>query len=107
MLKHTDHYALHLVLNKIPMKNKNFIPSIKYTIWNTKKKESWNRYKDMTNEDNKKLKRISEGRIEDPNTMNRILKKEITNIKHTCFGKIKVNTKSANKKTRRNFQAKR
>ena len=57
-LKHPDHYALHLALKNIPMKNKTFIPNPKEIVWNTKKKEGWKYFREMT-DNNEKLNRVA------------------------------------------------
>ena len=43
-LKFPDHYALMLTMTKIPMKKTMSIPPRKEIIWNTRKKNGWERY---------------------------------------------------------------
>ena len=71
---------------------------MKYMIWNTQKKVAWEKYKDFTGYNNRKFRRIIEENINDTNKLNNIMKKELTRVKYLCFGKLKVNTKSKERK---------
>ena len=44
ILKFPDHYALHLEFKNIPMRNTDFLPGRKKTVWNTKKRNGWEQY---------------------------------------------------------------
>ena len=44
-LKYTDHYALKLSFIKIPMRKLTPLPGKKYTIWNTKRMNGWEQYR--------------------------------------------------------------
>ena len=90
--KFPDHYALHLVLKSIPMRQLNFVSNKKQIIWNTKKKMGWEMYKDMTENNNVFHKASSmEG---SPDNILKVVEKESSKVKHICFGKVKLSSKS-------------
>ena len=66
-------------------------PGKKYTIWNTKRKNGWEQYRNKTNY-NEELTRTVNIK-ENPDKIFALMEKELTSIKHICFGKIKVNSK--------------
>ena len=98
VLKYPDHYALHLVIDNIPIRKSNYVPEKKHTIWNTKNREGWIKYKRSTDGNNKMLLKAAEMQCDDPDTIYRVVNKELTKIKFTCFGKVKVSTKSKEQK---------
>ena len=49
-LKFTDHYAIKISFDKVPMRKKENIPALKHTIWNTRKKGGWLKYAQKTEE---------------------------------------------------------
>ena len=104
-LNYPDHYALRLDLKNIPMMDSDAPKDQKKTIWNTKKEKGWEQYKEAT-DDNVNLIRAAEMDIEDPDKIMKIIEKELTTIKHRCFGKIKISTKNHDKKVLENLQKK-
>ena len=47
-LKYPDHYALMLMIKQIPMKKTQIIPPRKEIVWNTRKKDDWEKYLQKT-----------------------------------------------------------
>ena len=93
-LKHTDHFSLFLTLN-IPMLNNKNRPTKKQIIWNTKKHNGWEKYKEIT-ENNKELERATAMETEDPETVWNIIDRQMTKAKFASFGKVKVKSKDEN-----------
>ena len=69
------------------MKHANKVAGKKETIWNTRKKNGWIKFKEKT-ENNEELLRASETK-ENPDKIMAIIDKEITSIKQVAFGKYK------------------
>ena len=90
--KFPDHYALLLVLKSIPMRQQNFVSNQKQIIWNTKKKMGWEIYKDMT-ENNDEFHKASSLKSS-PDNILKVVEKESSKVKHICFGKVKLSSKS-------------
>ena len=55
VLKFPDHYALLLTLKNIPMMEKMKVVNRKQIRWNTRKPNGWQRYKSLTEENEKLL----------------------------------------------------
>ena len=67
------------------------------TIWNTNKKESWNRYFIRTNQ-NKDLDKLAESTDGDTNKLNKGIEKVMTKLEYECFGKVaKISSNYKNK----------
>ena len=62
-------------------------------------------YKNTT-ENNINLMRAAEMNISDPELIMKVITKELTTLKHKCFGKIKISTKSHDKRVLENLQKK-
>ena len=97
-LKYPDHYALHLVLDNIPIRNSLYVPPKKVTVWNTKAKEGWEKYAKATTENNKRLMKAATMESENPEEIYKIIDQEVQNIKFSSFGKIKIVSKSKEQK---------
>ena len=104
-LKYLDHYALKLTMKNIPMVGNETVTKQKHTIWNTKKVNGWEKYKEAT-ENNINLFRAAEMNIDDPEIIMKVITKELTSIKFKCFGKIKISNKNHDKRVLENLQRK-
>ena len=67
-LKHPDHYALQLVFKNIPMKETKPTTGSKHIVWNTRKKDGWLKYKEVT-EDNSIFNDIADMETDDPQSV--------------------------------------
>ena len=94
-LKFPDHYALLLSLKNIPMMKTLTIPPRKEVVWNTRKKGGWEKYRSKT-ENNPVFIRAAESQEEDGSVVLKKVDKELTRIKYSCFGKIKLISKDKN-----------
>ena len=90
-LKHSDHYSL-LVTFDIPMFNTKYKPTKKNVIWNTNKRDGWEKYKEIT-ENNKELDRVTTIDSDDPEIVWNIIDKQMTKAKFASFGKVKIKSK--------------
>ena len=104
-LKFTDHYALHLVLNNIPMKKVDSKPVRKEVKWNIKRNNGWNKYRELT-EVNERLASAASIENENPQIILKVIEKEMTKVKHKAFGKVKLSSKSKDEKMLEALQVK-
>ena len=79
------------------MKPPNRVASRKTVIWNTKRKNGWQIYKDKT-ENNSKFNKASEYDGDDAEKVMKMIETEVTKVKFASFGKIKVYSKDRNLK---------
>ena len=96
-LKFPDHYAILLRLKDVPILKKHHIPSNKETIWNTKKKDGWVNYRNKT-ENNEQLNRVPNEHAKGPDFVLNLIEKELNRVKYSCFGKIKISSKTKDMK---------
>ena len=68
------------------------MPSKKSTVWNTKKNKGWEKYKEKTDM-NGKLLSIANSSDDNPESILKEMDKELTKVKFSTFGKIKVYSK--------------
>ena len=96
-LKFTDHYAINISFNKVPMRKNFNLPALKHTRWNTRKKNGWAKYASKT-EDNEAFNRAASMESNDPEKVLKIIEKELNKIKYSSFGKVKLSSKDKNAK---------
>ena len=87
-LRHSDHYALLLVLKNLPanQRTKTYAKSI--VRWNTNKPGGWERYFALASE-SKKLIEISQETSMEPEKLTRIFVQELESIKYKSFDRCK------------------
>ena len=88
-LRYSDHYAMFLTFKNIPMKSEKIVKKEEPIIWNTNKPGGWKRYFSKTNE-NEVLDEATKSESENVNHLMKTITKEVTKIKHSCFGKVRV-----------------
>ena len=91
-MKYPDHFALYLELANLPLRNIHIMPPAKHTAWNTRKHLGWDKYRSFTN-NNAKLERAAVMVTDEPGTILKSIERELTSIKHICFGKVTVSMK--------------
>ena len=96
-LKFSDHYSVLLIFNNIPRKEEKKISMKKPIIWNTKKKENWEKYFIKTNA-NSVLDEAVQCEYTDTNKLMNKIKREMANLKYSCFGKVSMSTISKEEK---------
>ena len=82
-LTYSDHYALLLTFAGLPLRNKHEIVKggeRKIVRWNTNREGSWERFKELTT-DNDVLNKMANVVDKDPEYMMRVVEKELTSIK--------------------------
>ena len=92
-----------MVLKDIPLKKRKPIPSKKSIVWNTRKTDGWIKFKDKT-EANEALLKLVNSSIEEPETIQNIIEREMTKVKHSCFGKVKLYSKTKNERKLESLQ---
>ena len=88
-LSFPDHFAIELLFEGIPRRNEKIKLGKNYTIWNTNKQDGWSKYKELTT-NNMKLDRVATDSIENPDIIMSIIERELNDVKHKAFGKVKV-----------------
>ena len=86
------------------MKKNEKALSRKFTTWNTRKKDGWLKYANKT-EDNIELMRAGNIEGENPEEVLKIINNELTKVKFSCFGKVKINGKSKEEKEIESLQS--
>ena len=93
-----DHFAIHLELKGIPLRNMKPIIPPKVTLWNTNKTDGWKKYKAET-ESKIRLDKITADNNDYSEKKMNCIDKELTKIKFKCFGKIKFRNEHNKNKT--------
>ena len=96
-MKYSDHYAVLLVFKDIPKIKEKKIAEKKHIVWNTNRKDSWDKYFRFSNE-NTLLDSAVNSNNEDANKLMNLIKREMTNLKYRCFGKVAVEKVSKEEK---------
>ena len=86
---YSDHYAIILKFNDLPLKSQLNLPVYKYTRWNTNKVGGWETYKELTN-NNAKLEEVTQEGIDNATEAMKKISKAIDKSKFQAFGKVKV-----------------
>ena len=73
------------------------LPGMKRIIWNTKRKNGWERYKSKT-DNNEALLNAANLNVDDPEEILRTIDKELDKVKYACFGKVKISSKTKDMK---------
>ena len=94
-----DHYALMMTMKNIPRVKTSQKKPPKVIMWNTNKKDGWEKYKHAT-ENNKVFNNIANGDVttSEPNSVAKRIEKEITKVKFRSFGKIKYSNETKENK---------
>ena len=72
----------------IPQRKTKKVALKKPIIWNTNKKESWKKYFEKMENNTALENAVEEKKF---NKLNNKIRKEMSKIKYTCFGKVSVN----------------
>ena len=92
---YTDHYALELVFRNLPVKTNKIVATHKNIRWNTNKEGGWEKYSELAGT-NEKLLEIANSELMEPEVLMNKIEKEMNNMKHVAFGKVK---EKSNKKS--------
>ena len=91
-LHYTDHYSIDIIFKNLPLRQNDRQFVKKCIIWNTNKPGGWETYNELL-ENNENLINISDNTFDDPETLMKVIDKEINNAKYKAFGKVKQKTK--------------
>jgi len=100
-LTYSDHYAMKIKFNKIPLKEDPVKRKPKVVLWNTNKKDGWKRYKELT-EKSEKLDNIVKEMCSSDTAMNKI-DRAWNKIKFQSFGKVSFRGKNNSSKRLENL----
>lgn len=91
-LHYTDHYSINLIFKNLTLRhiNRQFVK--KSIIWNTNKPGGWEMYSELL-ENNENLINIADNTFDDPETLMKVIDKEMNNAKYKAFGKVKQKKK--------------
>ena len=84
-----DHYGILFVMKNIPLANRRNSNGEKFKMWNLNKDGGWNRFNELT-EDNEKFRKIANDDNKNPTQMTESIDKELTKVKFRAFGKVTV-----------------
>ena len=88
---YSDHYALQLVFNDLPVKTTKIVASHKNIRWNTNKVGGWEKYSEIADR-NEKLFELANCELNEPEVLMNKIGKEMNNMKYVAFGKVKEKT---------------
>ena len=103
-IKHSDHYALLLVLDNVPKRKREFFPTRKHTIWNTKKPNGWTKYRERTENNDELLRAAEMSPDTDPEKVLSVINREMKKSKYAAFGKVKISNKNEDDKKLESLQ---
>ena len=89
-----DHISVLLVFKGLPLKTSQAKAGAKFCIWNTNKEGGWDKFKELT-EDNEKLLEVARDITGDVDVMMKTIDKELNRINMFPLAKLKL-TKSLN-----------
>ena len=89
----------------MPLQTSQAKAGAKFCIWNTDKEGGWDKFKELT-EDNEKLLEVARDITGDVDVMMKTIDKELNRIKYVSFGKVKINQKPKSNKVLEELQKK-